>query len=200
VKKWKKIDESMSVPYLEPDDFCIFARDYYPYYGYQEGETNSLIFNFKKPISAKGTNQWKHREKAVNKFANEASEIIPLNKKIYVTAIPSSLAKSDENYNFKFEDFFTELKIIRPEIKDISPITIIKSTQASHYGGAREIDEILTNYKWTGMEEPNPEFILLFDDVITTGAHFKAFQKFLKQNGFMGKVYGIFWAKSFYNG
>lgn len=67
---------------------------------------------------------------------------------------------------------------------------------ASHIGGSRTPATIASSYTFQGFTGNMPEFILVFDDVLTTGAHFRAFKDFLIQSGYTGKVYGLFWAKT----
>ena len=67
---------------------------------------------------------------------------------------------------------------------------------SSHSGGNRNPKSIEANYQFDGFQKNPPDFILVFDDVLTSGAHFRAFKDFLKKSGYNGKVYGIFLAKS----
>ena len=83
-----------NLPYLNPDDECYFAKDYYSGIGYQGGEVNNDILNFKKVPNVPGQN---FRTEAIYKFALEASSLFDCEKKApyAVTAIPSSKSKSD---------------------------------------------------------------------------------------------------------
>ena len=41
--------------HMKDDDYCVFAREFKAGAGFEEGEANQLIFNFKKPQSRKKT-------------------------------------------------------------------------------------------------------------------------------------------------
>jgi hypothetical protein len=194
---WKKIDaiELLNLPHLNSDDDCYYAKDYYSGTGYQGGEVNNDILNFKKAPNLPGQN---YRTEAIYKFAIEASVLIDCeSKKTYaVTAIPSSKSKSDPLYTKRFEDFFSELSKIRPCLDVIWPVSSKITITPAHIGGYRNPKNIEENYQFDGFKENAPDFILVFDDVLTSGAHFRAFKDFLIKSGYSGKVYGVFWAKS----
>ena len=114
-----------------------------------------------------------------------------------ITSVPSSKAKNDPDYDSRFEDLFTELLKSRPNLSDEWPVTIKKTVRTSRHGGPREPTLIKQNYKWNGFKKTTPPKILcIFDDVLTTGAHFRAMSDFLRENDYKGKIVGIFWAKT----
>ncbi len=194
---WKKIDaiELENLQYLNADDICYYAKDFFSGTGYQGGEVNNDIFNFKKKPNERGQN---YRTEAIYKFALETSVLFDCEGEgtYPVTAIPSSKAKSDPNYTKRFEDFFSELIKLRPCLDVIWPVSIKTTVIPAHAGGIRNPKNIEENYIFNGFEGNTPDYILVFDDVLTSGAHFRAFKDFLKKSGYGGKVYGIFWAKS----
>lgn len=194
---WKKIDAvtQATIPNLTQNDQCWYARDFLRHRGFAGGETNSLILNFKKVPNTAG---WNHRTNAVRKFADEASLLISVDREasLCVTAIPSSKARNHAQYDHRFEDMFAQLKTLRPCIDIQWPITCQTTTIASHQGGTRLPQGISSNYVWNGFTHTIPESILIFDDVLTSGAHYRAFVDFLRTNGFTGEIFGIFWAKS----
>ena len=70
-KVWSELEKPHSHYRISDDDFCIYAREYISKASYQGGQTNSLILNFKKPPSAKGTTQWEYRDRAIKTFSKE---------------------------------------------------------------------------------------------------------------------------------
>lgn len=195
---WKKIDPiTLSlIGNLQPADECFYAKDYVAGSGFQGGEVNSDILNFKKPPNAPGQN---YRVQAINKFALEASRLINCDsgRSYFVTAIPSSKAKSDPLYDNRFEDFFTQLKKFCPCIDVVWPVDAINTVTPSHQSsGVRNPNTIKQNYRYVGFSGSQPDRIIVFDDLLTSGAHFRAYKDFILQSGFTGNVIGIFWAKS----
>ena len=200
--KWRKLlKQSHKYPYIEDDDICIYAREYISE-GYAAGSTNSLISNFKKSPTKKKAPEWHYRQEAVKQFKNEIESLFlgiesSINKKlkITVTAIPSSKAKDDPEYNYRFEDLFTELLKTRPDLNVEWPVGIKKTIQASHLGGERKPERFMSNYVWQGLKK-TPEVLWIVDDVLTTGSQFRAISNLLINNKYNGKIIGVFWSRT----
>lgn len=196
-RSWKNIDliTVSSIPYLIPDDECIYANDYISKTGFHGGQVNDCIINFKKPPGAPGQ---QHRTRAINKIALDASELFDCEsgRTYAVTAMPSSKSKSDPSYDNRFEDLFQLLKTFSPCINIIWPVTAKNSVMPSHQNGPRDPKVLKNNYNFNGFAGSEPEFLIVFDDVLTSGAHFRAYKDFITQSGYQGKVFGVFWAKT----
>lgn len=198
-RHWKKIDRVgvEEFPYyLDDNDECYFARDYLPGRGYAASESNDLINNFKKPIDRKGRPEWRYKVLAIERFAYELSMALPDDFDGIVTCIPSSTRKDDPQYDSKLDETLSILKRLKPNIQIEYPISIASSVIPSHLGGQKRRPEVIyANLNWEGLRG-NSDVILLVDDVITTGAHFKACQKIIKENCPQIRVIGLFWAKA----
>lgn len=194
---WKKIDgiEKQTISNFLADDECYYAHDFIRSTGYQGGPANDNVINFKKAPNTLGQN---YRTAAIYKFALDASSLIDCEsgRTYTVTAIPSSKSKTDPLYDNRFEDFFIELAKLRPCIDVQWPITNRATVTPSHGGGTRSATILTSNYVFNGFTGAVPDFIFVFDDVLTSGAHFRAFKDFLIQSGYSGKVYGLFWTKT----
>lgn len=179
---------------LDESDDCYYARDYISEGGYQASEANDLITNFKKSPEKKGRPEWKYKEKAIKRFATEIA-YIPNIEEFYVTCIPSSKAKGDPNYDSRLEDTVRYLKQIKPGVEIGFPFSIKKSMTAAHYGGSRDVDQIYSNLLWSHIKSKKSNIVLI-DDVLTTGAHFKACKKLILEKIPKANVIGLFWART----
>lgn len=198
MSQWKRIDESHRITHVRNDDICIYAREYHGGgQGYNAGETNQLILNFKKsPTKKTNTNEWYYRERDVMRFATEASVLFKPEVNYALTAVPSSKASTDPEYDNRFEDMLRQLVRLRPNLVIEWPISVRATQQAAHRGGSRRPEEIIENYVWNGFANGVPETLFVFDDVVTTGSHFRAASDFLRANGFTGRIVGTFWART----
>lgn len=192
---WHILEQPHSHHYIEKDDYCLYTREYVSGYGYQGGPTNRLILNFKKSPNKKRTPEWKYRIQAVETFKTEAEKLFKPDSNVSITAIPSSKQKTHPDYDWRFEDLFATLLKSRPNLSIKWPIKVKKTEQSSHRGGRRNPEEIKENYIWKGFEKI-PKRLCIFDDVLTTGAHFRAFSYFLKENGYTGQIIGTFWSRA----
>jgi predicted amidophosphoribosyltransferase len=213
MKMWKRIDkvELDRLPHLTEQDACHYARDYFPRSGYQHSRpesANQLIINFKKPENRKKYDaEWKHRESAVAQFANELCIFLQTPKikglicinQIALMYIPGSKSKQDPLYSTRFDDVLKILKEKISTLQIVEPIAILNSGEASHETSNSELrdpEKIKGNYTWRGLEKKHPMYLMIIDDVLTTGSHFKAVRLFLQENEFKGRIFGFFWAKS----
>jgi hypothetical protein len=193
---WKKIErvgtENFPV-FLEDDDLCYYARDYIAEGGYAASEANNLISNFKKPVSKKGRPEWRYKLDAISQFAREVAP--PLRSDMLVTCIPSSKSKSDPDYDSRLEDVLAEVIRLRPGIIVDYPISIDTSVLPAHCGGSRNPSVIYSYLKWNGLREKRHRLALI-DDVITSGAHFKACQRLIRENEPGIQILGFFWTRT----
>jgi hypothetical protein len=198
---WKSL-EKVEVPpvYLAPEDLarCYYARDYTSGGGFGVSEANSLVLNFKKSIDRKLRPEWHYRTQAVRQFARELDTLIGAG--VAVTAIPSSALPTDPDYNGRFEDLFGEWMALRAQAKRVAlhieqPFRRRHRVPALHAGKEhRDIGEVYQSLEWIGFKNA-PRKLVLVDDVITCGTHFKACQQLLAENCSV-EVYGAFWGRT----
>lgn len=191
---WKKFDcTSDRRVYLDCDDECFYARDYVSGGGYSASETNNLIANFKKPVSRRGLNDWKYKQTAIRKFADDLLTIVPENA--VISAIPTSKSRNDPEYDSRLDDTLSEVVAKRPSIRIECPIVRETTAEALHHGGSRRVADVLRTLRWIGFCQI-PNYVVLIDDVITCGSHFKACQRLIVNNHPQIKIYGVFWART----
>ena len=187
--------------YLTETDRCFFFREYTANKGYDYSETNSLIQNFKKRLDKKGTKEWKYKEKAIKKIAEEFRESLKAKwfEKYTLVPIPPSKSKEDPLYDDRMvqvlEIFGQGLNL---DIRELilqreSTLPFHQITPRPHWKNLVDnyyIDEAVAN--------PEPKKVVLFDDLLTEGAHFKAAQNVLRErySGIIAR--GIFVARRVY--
>lgn len=194
--RWKKIDKrALQDPPSQlnyDEDQCFYARELLSE-GYDRSPDNQMIWNYKKSTDRKGKPEWSHKEAAIRQFASELSPLFKTGKQYAVTTIPSSKTRSDPAYDARLPDTIVALQSMVSGIIYHEPIVLRKSVTPSHQGGSRVISELRENYKWIGFSQEVPRELIIIDDVITSGSHFKAYQKVLTDHCNC-KVYGLFWA------
>lgn len=185
--------------YLDADDTCYFLGEYTARKSYKFSATNQLISNLKKPVSVRREYQWRYKEQAIRQAAEALRFALSdedLNSSTFVP-IPPSKAKNDSLYD---DRMLRILKAIRPQPRlDIRELIIQKmSTNAIHLTEDRRPPphDLLELYDIDGeLLEPPPSNIVLFDDVITTGTHFKAAKKIIGEKFPNADILGLFIAR-----
>lgn len=184
--------------YLTASDACVFLGEYTARKGYAFSITNQLILNFKKSVQTRGTEQWKYKGRAIQQAAAAFAAALPadwLNQTTLIP-IPPSKAKNDPLYD---DRMVRMLNLIRPQPPlDVRELLIqVQSTEAAHGLNARprpEDIERLYVLDEALCQQPISA-IGIFDDVLTTGAHFRAAQTKL-QHRFPGiPIVGLFIAR-----
>lgn len=191
---WKKIDMVENPPYwLGPNDGCYYARDYVAHGGYAASKANQLIVNFKKPRTRHRTPEWRHKLRAVQQFAQELSTVLPDGATI--ANVPTSKRIADPDYDPRLDWTLKLLSKLNRGFAIQYPIVRRETAQSVHTGAPRNPGEIRKNLEWRGFETV-PTCVFFVDDVITTGANFKACQQLVHEHHAEVGVIGLFWART----
>lgn len=173
--------------YLQPGDRCLFFGEYFAGKGYQGGGTNQLIFNFKCKPSAAATNpaRGSHKERAIASIAaglrrSLAPESV---ERMTIVPIPTSKIRGHADFDDRltrslataFSGYNADVRLLLKQVK---------STESDHSAGNRLSPDVLHSLlqidRAALAANPLREAIVLFDDVITTGKHFKACERRLR--------------------
>lgn len=184
--------------YLTPEDNCYFLGEYTARKGFAFSATNQLVLNFKKSMDKRRTPQWRYKDRAIGEAAAALRTALPedwLNMATLVP-IPPSKVKSDPLYDDRVVRMLQCIRVQPP--LDVRELIVQKtSMDAAHDQQVRpRPDEIEANY---GIDErlrnPMPQVIGLFDDVLTTGAHYRAASDVLKRTIPGARIIGLFIAR-----
>lgn len=197
-----KVDAS-SLPdhsYLAEDDPCYFLGEYTARKGYAYSNTNRLILNFKKSVDRIDLPEWKYKTAAIRQAAEAfRAALAPLDqtlKELTFVPIPPSRAKDDPLYDDRVTQM---LDAIHPDLKlDIREILVqVHSTTPVHLSEARPSPGVIAaGYELDeGLAIPNPNLIVIVDDLLTTGAHYRAAQTLLSSRFPSAYIMGLFLAR-----
>lgn len=175
-------------PFLRESDRCLFFGEYYAGKGYQGGGTNQLIFNFKCAPSVARANAARnnYKQQAIRTVASGLRTAISQTsvEKLTWVPIPPSKAVGHADYDDRlmrslagaFSGYNADVRLLLKQTA---------STEADHRADNRlspdalydllEIDHVALN------SAPVRQGIALFDDVLTTGKHFKCCERRLRE-------------------
>lgn len=186
--------------YLAEEDCCFFLGEYVPYVGPGYSEVNQLVYNFKKSPERKNRPEYNYKKEAIRRIAQMFQESLPIEWLMTLTLvpIPPSKTKNDPLHDTRILDMLYMLQTrigLKLDIREL--IIQTESTPASHESDERPSPkELMGNWLINNeVAEPRPKKIALFDDLITTGAHFKAAQTIIKKRYDGVFVGGIFFAR-----
>jgi len=182
--------------YLDAADECYFGGEYTAGQGYTYSETNQLILNLKKKMERRGLPDWGYKARAIRQAAMNLREYLRpqfLASATFVPIPPSKVVGDPE-----YDDRMTQVVQLLGENVDARELVCqIESTLEAHTAETRPGPRTLyNNYQ---IEEscitPTPSQIAVVDDVLTTGAHFKAMKRILGETYPDVPIVGIFIAR-----
>ncbi|WP_417456528.1 hypothetical protein [Kordiimonas sp.] len=191
--------------YLGEDDECGYMYEYTPFrhtngltWNFSQG--NRFITNLKKKPNTRGTNQWQHKVRAMRLATKLISELIPDEWHRVVTYVPIPPSKASDHPEYD-ERMSTVLNGIQKEFP-IDVRNLIRQTQstaASHEQGARRLrpDELRNIYTIDHeLIHPTPTTIMIVDDVLSMGSHFRAAKDLLSEHFPQAHIMGLFLART----
>lgn len=192
---WRRLDRDCPrarPAALEPGDEGYFLHEYaVPAAAAGPDDANERIHDFKLSPAAPGYAAGRGRkEAACRQFALDLAALLPEGGA--VAYVPGSRHPGDRAYDPRFDWLFDCLGACRPDLRLERPLAVTGSGVAAHAGGSRRPCELYGSLTWLGLRRPAAALALV-DDVLTTGAHFKACQQALAERG-VRRVVGVFWA------
>ena len=185
--------------YLGESDDCIFTREYTPGKGYVASDTNNLVPNFKKQPDKKGKPEWRHKIYAIDQITREFTAAIDLKKMLGVTFVPMppSKSKTDPLYDDRMVQVLLRMQQAEPSLDVRELLVRSKSTPAAHTGQRPKPEEHFANLEIDEkLSSPAPTRVVLFDDVLVTGAQFVAAKARLQRRfSSLENVVGFFLAR-----
>lgn len=192
--------------YLEEDDVCVYLGDYTPHGGYDCSDVNQLIANLKKSIDRREMDDYKYKLSAIDQCASMIKYVLEniilkqTTASIIIIPIPPSKSKDHELYDNRMIKIATRASQDQDRVKVIEFVAQRTSTKAMHLSVNRlSPPQLQSNYDVLSEipDTDNVEVVLIFDDVLTTGSHFKAVKNMLLNQypNLSGKIYGLFIAK-----
>ena len=184
--------------YLDEDDVCFFIGEYTARQGFAFSATNNLIINFKKSMDRRSLPEWRYKGEAIRKAATAFRQAIlsGVLDAITFVPIPPSKALTDPLYDDRITQM---LRAIRPKpALDVRELIVQEfSTDAVHDNEVRPTpDEIVARYKLEEtLLQPEPGFIAVVDDVLTTGSHYRAAHTLLRTRFPTTPIQGLFLAR-----
>ena len=166
--------------FLEDEDDCLYLGEYTARGGYAYSDTNQLIINLKKPMGRRNRPEWRYKTEAISTVARDLRSL--LGRQGFENAtfipVPPSKAKDDPGH----DDRLLQILLQASDGYDADVRELILqgvSMEAAHGSDNRpSIDDLVEAYSVDeGLAQPPRNgSLVIFDDVLTTGAHYKAMQ------------------------
>lgn len=194
-----KIDEStiMDHSYLNLNDNVYYLGEYTARKGFSHSDTNHVIYNLKKPMDRRGKPEWKFKQRAIAEGSRAISAALSsVLDNITFVPVPPSKNKMNNLYDSRILNILEGVSRNHPiEFKEL--IVQEGDRQAAHENDIRpDADDLYSMYRY-GYDSIQrvKQYVAIFDDVITTGASFKAMQRRLMEWYPDTRIIGIYLAR-----
>ena len=192
----------MDHPYLSAADECWYLSTYTSGAGYRAGAVNQLIANFKCPpsIAELDSPRARHKERAIGTVAARLRAAVSQSWAESVTwiPVPPSRARRDMDYDDRLMRVL-RLAFARYDTDVRAALYQTASFVADHARlrriGLDFLYECL-RINWDALlSRPLRDGVVLFDDVLTTGKHYKCCKRRLRQALPDIRISGLFVAR-----
>jgi hypothetical protein len=198
---------------LSPDDDCYYLFEYTAHELGAYSRGNHLVINCKKPMDRRGKPEWAYKGKAIREIADELRSCLPAVIDFAETTIipvPPSKIRTHPAYDDRVLRIVRYACPVGADIRDL--VACREDRDAAHESDRRRpsIAEIQANYYLntetdrlnlgtdhvnSGTDQAVRKKVVVFDDVITAGSHYKACRNFIEAY-FPGRaITGIFVAR-----
>ncbi|MGJ0628631.1 hypothetical protein [Xenorhabdus bovienii] len=185
--------------YLAEDDVCYYYGEYTSGEDYSYSETNQLIKNLKKNVLTANKNEIQYKYAAISQIAQLVVRLDKLKDFTFVPTPPSKCATHPE-YDDRMLTILRVVKSVIPVIDFRELITQKDSVTASHTiknNPRPKPEEVATNYNFNhNLVSGIRQNIVIFDDVLTEGSHYKAMKTVIKQHLPDIQITGLFVART----
>jgi len=182
---------------LTTNDACYHIYEYTSGRNYRFSKTNQLISNLKKkPTASDGERHWKGQ--AIRQCGADLKAVLDPKwlADATIVPVPGSKARGHADFDDRIEQIG---RLIRPG-QDVRNLVVqSQSTVAAHEAAAGQrvtVEDLLAIYEIDeALADPEPTKIVILDDVLTAGTHFRAMQVILSQRFPNAQIIGLFVAR-----
>lgn len=186
--------------YLDEQHRCYFLREYTAGRNYEYGDTNNLISNLKKDMSRQGMPEWRYKLSAIRQIAGELSCVLTdqhLRDPVFIP-VPPSKVRGDPGYDPRLAQILGLINDQRAGdlvIADCVSETANRAAAHAHDERRPSPDVRRQTLKLDIQALPDARYLIVFDDMMTTGSSFVAMHDLLKEARPAAGVVGLFVAR-----
>lgn len=196
--------------HLADDDECYFFGERTSGRNWAVSPTNQLIANFKRAPekiaeSPNGQALLHYKNKAINTVASGLRDQINSEwfSRITFVPIPTSKTRGDPHYCDRLErtlrlSFHASFGFVDADVRCLLRQT--QNTEADHLSGGNRTSYrqllAITEVAHEELSTPLRELVILFDDVLTSGKHFRVAKHRIREIFPAQRIVGIFIARS----
>lgn len=185
--------------YLTEEDECYYVLEYTPRQGPTFSSTNDLVFNLKKSVDRKGRPEYFYKLSAIEKAGDLLRSVLDdtwIKSKATFVPIPCSKTRSHALYDDRMLQVIRRMTTgLKADVRDM----LIQNEDLEYFHeGYRMAPQQLSSFYTLDHQlvRKEPKALILLDDMLTTGCHFKAAQSVIRRQWPTVLMAGIFIARA----
>lgn len=164
--------------FLTPEDECYYLHEFTARKRYDYSAGNQLISNFKKPVAARHQQHYQHKLRAIAKVIADYRVIFDGYGNIYADATFAPIPPSKDKSHPEYDDRMWQVVQGVCSGKNADAREFIQQSQSYRASHLSENGERIKPPELQALyivdSSPPKSTILLFDDVLSAGTHFRA--------------------------
>lgn len=176
---------------------AFYFLDYKSGGGYSISDDNNFVFNYKMGANQANASRLWYRDKAICDYANMLHSVLQ-GKACTVIPFPTSKPRGTPDFDDRLDLTAKKLRALSLNYDIQFCLDVSQSVTPAHNGGSRDCATIKSNLIWIPPTQTPRSNIVIFDDVITTGAHLQAVFDTILSYYPNSKIYAFFLAKTQY--
>ena len=182
--------------FLDEADECYFLWEWVKGARFDENEVNQFIKNYQIGPEHKSSPRWFYKEKAIGHGARALAATLQANwvRGGTFVPIPPSKIRADSGHDSRLVDTLKRLKVRPPNPPfDMRELVLqIENNEAKQKGISPQerAENWCVDHDAIGDDEPSRLYV--FDDMLTTGSHYKGMEIVLKEQFPDTEVVGVF--------
>lgn len=176
------------------EDDCFYLWERVSGAKYDEYPTNQLIANIQIPVAYRGQPRWYWKGHAISYAARALATLIPEPwvRSTFVP-VPPSLTRENPSHDPRILNL---LRGVRPRLPDVRELVLLRDDGVAKQKNISP-EERAANYQLNDeFADPEPQDIIIVDDVLAGGSHFKAMKMVLRDRYPAAGLYGLFLARA----
>ena len=186
-------------------DDCLYLLEYKSA-DFTLNAGNDQISNFKKCPCASNNGELYYKGEAIKDFSTQLNELLTciIKKEAFLLPIPTSKKRNDDCFDDRLEQVMNNVVDNNKKIQSmhnlIANYPCIKfSGNPEQRRGDRDLLEFKREIEINRIDGIDNITLVLLEDMITTGLHFRAYSDKIKESYPNISIKGIFWARRVWN-
>lgn len=177
----RQIDETnrSDHSHIRESDTCFFLHEYTKGLSWKDSAITNLVQNLKRDPSYRDKPAWRHKLRTIDEVGRDLAGALTREWLELATLVPIPPSKTPTHSSY--DDRITQVLLairrhsgVQCDIRELLMQTVDK--EASHTRDERrDIERLIADYQiQESLVNPPPKQIGVFDDMLTTGAHYRA--------------------------